>query len=155
MRLYFVRHAEATHQAASDHERPLTERGAQRMRTVAQVLARLEVKPAVIYASPRRRAQETAQIIAEAFAHDVITTCEEVNFDFQLDFVSRLIEGVAGDVMFVGHNPSMSAVVGDVSGANVDLKTGAVACVEIIPPLPAGTLKWLITPKVCEAISGP
>ena len=46
-----------------DVDRPLTEKGKRRVRQVAAGLRRLKVHPTVIYASPARRALETAELL--------------------------------------------------------------------------------------------
>ena len=154
MRLYFIRHAEAEDLAASDFARELTEHGIQRTELIGQMLKGLGVAPAEVYASPRLRAQQTAEIIAESLNRPV-TTDEGLDFDFDLDVVARLIEPLAPDaeVVFVGHNPSMSAVVARISGASVGMKKGAVARVDIYDDALRGALAWMVTPKLLEAFS--
>ena len=47
-----------------DTQRPLTDKGRDKMRKVARVLKRLNLKPNVILSSPYLRARETAEILA-------------------------------------------------------------------------------------------
>lgn len=159
MRLYFVRHgkAEPGSGAMIDHDRPLTADGAARLQTEAQVLARLGVAPDRIYSSPRVRARQTADILAGALQKQVEVR-EEVNFDFDLDAVVQLTEGLPdnAEVMFVGHNPSMEAVVRLLTGAEVLMKVGSLARVDVEPgagPL-RGRLIWLLAPRVFDALQG-
>lgn len=53
-------------------------------------------------------------------------------------------------LMLVGHEPDMSAVIGHAIGdGRVELKKGAVACVEFSDPAsPRGELLWLAPPKI-------
>ncbi len=153
MRLYFMRHGKAEPTAASDFERALTEKGAKGVQRVANVLRKLGVSPAAIYASPRLRAQQTAQIVAQTLQKPIITH-EAVNFDFSVAYLPDLLQGMpdTAEVLFVGHNPSMSEVVGAVTGARVDLAVGAVACADVLDVrlLERGQLCWLLTPDLAK-----
>jgi phosphohistidine phosphatase len=150
MKLYFLRHAEAEELAASDFERRLTARGTRRTETAARVLVRLGIRPH-IYSSPRVRALQTAEIVAGALDLPVEVD-DGLDFAFDLDVVEELIGDLAPDaeVMFVGHEPGMSEVVGDLTGADVAMKKGGLARVDVefmAEPL-SGRLIWLIAPKV-------
>jgi phosphohistidine phosphatase len=155
MRLYFVRHGKAEAGSGNDHDRQLTPAGAARLETEARVIQKLGIRPQVIYSSPRVRALQTAQIIAQVLDAPVEVR-DEVNFDFNLSAVAALTADLSpeAEVMFVGHNPSMAQVVQGITGANVVLKTGSVARVDI--DLPGrdlrGQLVWLLAPKVFDLL---
>lgn len=154
MRLYFVRHGKSGHNALSDELRPLTPEGTQRTEQTAQVLKQMGVKLTAIYASPRLRAQQTAEIIGLALECKV-TTREAVNFGFTLDKVHHIISSYADEdeIMFVGHNPSMSEVIEQVCGAVVDLPPGGVACVRTFgADTRNAMLRWFITPRLFTAL---
>src|SRR5436853_395723 len=79
--IYLVRHAiaEAATPGMSDADRALTAEGRQKMRRVAAGLKRLRVAPDVVLASPLRRAQETATVIASVLmAESAVETCERL-----------------------------------------------------------------------------
>lgn len=153
MKLYFVRHGKAEAFADSDFDRQLTEKGAKNVGRVANMLKSLGVNLHTLYASPRVRAQQTANILAQALDKPIITH-EAVNFDFSILHLPALLAGIPDDaqVMFVGHNPSMSEVVEAVTGARVDLPVGAVACAELLSPLmpERGQLAWLLTTDIAK-----
>jgi len=154
MKLYFVRHGEASQIAESDALRPLTPKGAARIERAAQVLKGLQCNPDPIFSSPRLRARQTAEIMAVALGKQVEIR-EECNFDFSLTKVDKLTTGLddGAEVMFVGHNPSMSAVVQALTGAAVQLKPGAVACARSDQPIiPGALLRWLITPRLFDLL---
>lgn len=154
MKLYFVRHGEAVDLAPSDHSRELTERGIERVEKSAKVLKRLGIAPTVIYSSPRIRAKQTAEIIAETLGLDVKFE-EDVNFGFDVTHVKTLLQGIntKDEVMFVGHNPDMSQVVHKLTGASVSMKKGGLARIDIInAKARRGELVWLIAPKVFDAL---
>jgi phosphohistidine phosphatase len=66
MRLYLVQHGEAKSEA-EDPERSLTIRGEEETRKISGVAKRLGIRPSRIYHSGKKRAEQTAGIIAEAF----------------------------------------------------------------------------------------
>lgn len=155
MRFYFFRHAEAEPSLSNDFERRLTRRGTSRTEVAGQVLLRLGIKPTRIFSSPRIRALQTAEILSDIL--DVEVEIEDgLDFGFNLRVVEDLVEDVDvdGQVMFVGHEPSMSAVVGQLTGGDVAMKKGGMARVDVTffaSPL-AGELVWLIAPKVFDAL---
>lgn len=155
MKLYFLRHGEAEEGAdMPDHERRLTPRGIERVTHAAAIMRRLDIAPLYIFSSPRVRAWQTADIVAQALGM-AVDRRDEVNFSFSVDAVRTLIAGLNADesVMFVGHNPSMSAVVHDLTGAALALKKGGLARVDLhsLNPLRA-ELVWLIAPKVFDSL---
>jgi phosphohistidine phosphatase len=156
MRLYLLRHAEAVDHAASDHDRQLTPRGISRTQAAAGVMARLGLRPAHIYSSPRVRARQTAEIVGQALGV-AVEIRDEVNFSFSVEAVHSLIQGLddAAEVMFVGHEPSMSAVLNGLTGAAVVMKKGGLARVDVYTPIAPlhGQLVWLIAPKVFDMLA--
>ena len=154
MKLYFVRHGEAEDLAPTDHSRELTERGKERINKSAQVLKRLGINPKAIYSSPRIRAKQTAQIIADALDMEISIT-EEVNFGFDSSNIKTLIKKFNSndEIMFVGHNPDMSQIVHKMAGASVSMKKGGFARIDVINhKTRRGDLVWLIAPKVFDAL---
>jgi phosphohistidine phosphatase len=156
MDFYFVRHGQASHKAPSDEQRPLTTTGVAHVERLAQVLQQMQVQPDVIYSSPRLRARQTADILAGALGNRVIIS-EACNFKFNLTYAFDLVRDLKSDasVMFIGHNPSMSMTVNQVSGAHVDLDAGAIACVSHVVPdrdQHGATLRWLLTPLIVAAL---
>lgn len=154
MRLYFVRHGIAEDLAASDFDRALTKRGRRRVATSARVIKRLGIEPVRIFSSPRLRSRQTAEIIAEALDLPV-TISEAVNFGFDLGDLRRLARNFDADdeVMFVGHNPDMSLLVGELTGVDVSMKKGGLARIDVVGrTVDEGELVWLIAPKVFDAL---
>lgn len=154
MKLYFVRHGEAEDLAPTDHSRALTERGIERTQIAAQVLRRIGIQPNVIYSSPRVRAKQTAEIIADALNMEIVIT-EDVNFGFDLTHIKNLTKDLkSGDeAMFVGHNPDMSQVVHKLSGASVAMKKGGFARIDVMNnKTQRGELVWLLAPKIFDSL---
>ena len=154
MRYYFLRHGIAEDLADTDFNRKLTARGARRVAKSAAVMKRLNLRPARIFSSPRLRARETAEIVADALGLPV-TLANEVNFGFDLADIRSLTAelGASDEVMFVGHNPDMSSLVHQLTGVNVAMKKGGLARVDVFgKKARQGELVWLIAPKVFDAL---
>ena len=154
MRLYFVRHGIAEDLAASDFVRALTKRGRRRVATSANVMKRLGIEPVRIFSSPRLRARQTAEIIAEELDMPVMIS-EAVNFGFDLGDARSLTRKLDADdeVMFVGHNPDMSLLVSELTGVDVSMKKGGLARIDVVGrTVDEGELVWLIAPKVFDAV---
>ena len=158
MLLYFLRHAEAEDSGPSgDASRRLTENGRQRSREAGEALAALGVRVDLILTSPLVRAQQTAEIVAEVLGVDVRPE-RILGGNFDLHGLVEMIERhkASRELMFVGHEPDFSYVVGQLSGgAKVELKKGAVACVEVQGVARgSGTLKWLLIGRQMALMSG-
>ena len=155
MRLYLVRHGKAEDYTTNDHDRQLTGEGAARLETEAQVIARLGSTRSVFTAA---RASAPARPPRSSRRHWAkgLRSARRVNFGFTVDSVAALVAGLPwnAEVMFVGHNPSMSQVVHALTGANVEMKTGSLARIDIDSPPPVlhGHLVWLLAPKVFDAL---
>lgn len=158
MKLYLVRHgkAQAADGSVEDAARQLTPDGRKRLETEAQALARMSIDPLHIFSSPRLRALETAEIIAKALNKQVEVR-EEVNYDFDVRAIGKLIHGLPPDaeVMFVGHEPTMSDTIHELTGANVVMKVGSLARVDIEGSQTDlyGQLVWLLAPRVFDGLA--
>ncbi|RMG74745.1 MAG: phosphohistidine phosphatase SixA [Chloroflexi bacterium] len=154
MILYFFRHGDAEYQAGlSDHDRQLTPKGIFRTKNAAAVLKNLGIKPDYIFSSPRIRAKQTADILADTLGTSVEIR-DELNFDFNLMLLHQLLKGKTTEtkIMLVGHNPSMSEVVSQLTGTQIEMKKGGLARVDLITAS-SGMLVWLIAPKIFDAIT--
>jgi phosphohistidine phosphatase len=162
MFLYFLRHASAGQHILTskkkDEKRGLDKEGIEQSGYVGRALASLGVQVDVILSSPLKRSTQTAALVGNEMGHEGKLVLEaalrpEGTFsDFQkmLDKYSRL-----DSVMVVGHNPNLKEFLGRViseggSEANVELKKGAVAKVEIRRN--SGSLSWCITPRILRTV---
>ena len=140
--LWLLRHAEAA-EGRPDEARPLTPHGIREAQTAGAALARLGVHIDICLSSPKRRAMETAKLACEPLGVDIVTEpmLAAASFDPEL-----LVAG-HGEVMLVGHNPTISLVLGDLTGARVQLRKGGIAGVQ------HGELVVLLTPSALQAIA--
>ena len=141
--LWLLRHAEAA-EGRPDEARPLTPHGLEQARIAGRALARLGVHLDSCLSSPKRRAMETAQLACEALGVEIVT---EPALAGSMYDPERLAAGL-GDVMLVGHNPSISTVLRDMTGARVHLRKGGIAAVQ------RGELVVLMKPRELAAIAG-
>jgi phosphohistidine phosphatase len=118
--LWLLRHGEAVpHASKPDDDRELTARGERQAIAAGQALARLGVEFDACYTSPKVRALGTAQL-----------ACRSLNIEPQVAEV--LADGFSADdarVLVVGHDPSFTQVVYDMTGGRIDFKKGGVTVV--------------------------
>jgi phosphohistidine phosphatase len=141
--LWLLRHAEAA-EGRPDESRPLTPRGTEQARIAGLALVRLGVTLDNCLSSPKRRALETAQLACEPLGVEIITESAIAGSTYDPD---RLAAGL-GETMLVGHNPSISNVLRDMTGARVHMRKGGIAAVQ------RGELILLLTPTELAAIAG-
>lgn len=132
MKLYFLRHglADWPEWDQPDDERPLTKKGKKEMRRVAKYLRALKIKPARILSSPLPRAWQTAEIAAKYLERDLQRE-NGLGKGFSVARLKKILKRHDGeDVMLVGHEPDMSAVIEQLTGGQVKLAKGGLAVVE-------------------------
>lgn len=140
--LWLLRHAEAV-DGGPDDERPLTERGARQADGVGIALARLGTHIDVCLSSPKLRALQTAQRVCEPLGVDVTVEPRLAGEPFD---VHDLTAG-HGDVLLVGHDPSFSLLLHDLTGAQARMSKGGLAGVD------KGELISLLRPAELAAIA--
>lgn len=140
--LWLLRHAEAA-DGAPDDERPLTERGMREADAAGRALATLGTSIEVCLSSPKLRAMQTAQRVCEPLG--VAVTPEQALSGEPFD-VQELTAGL-NDVLLVGHDPSFSILLHDLTGAQARLKKGGIAGIS------KGELVALLRPKELAAIA--
>jgi len=127
------------------------------MEREARAIADLDLDVDTIVTSPLLRARQTAEIVADRLGvRKGLVEDARVAHGFDADSVAAILteRDHAASVMFVGHEPAMSATVGRlVGGASVELKKGALAGVELSDrSATSGTLICLIPPKILAAL---
>jgi phosphohistidine phosphatase len=140
--LWLLRHAEAE-DGLPDDERPLTERGAMHADAAGRALAVLEVHLDACLSSPKLRAVQTAERACEPLG--VAVTVEPALSGEPFD-VRELTAGL-GEVLLVGHDPSFSILLHDLTGAQSRMKKGGLAGIS------KGELVTLLRPSELSAIA--
>jgi phosphohistidine phosphatase len=161
MQLLIVRHAIAEdrveHAATGrgDDERPLTAKGAERMRQAAAGLRRLVPRIDVLGSSPLERAQQTAAIVQDALDAPKPMIRDELLPERAPGALAEWLGFLPADavVAIVGHEPHLSELVGWLTTGQacslVELKKGSACLLEISgrPQPGSAVLRWLLTPK--------
>jgi phosphohistidine phosphatase len=140
--LWLLRHAEAA-DGLPDDERPLTERGTRQAADAGLALARLDVNLDVCLSSPKLRALQTAQLACEPLG--VPVTVEPALAGEPFD-VQALTAGL-GDALLVGHDPSFSLTLHDLTGVQARMRKGGLAGIW------KGELVTLLRPSELAAIA--
>ncbi len=133
MRLYLVQHGEARPEL-EDPERSLTQRGEEETRKISDAAKRLRVCPKKIYHSGKKRAEQTAGIIAAALDLPVqVGNGLQPNDDIRpwVEWISA--EGE--DLMIVGHLPFLEKLASFLVSGNEGTKPvlfrySAIVCLE-------------------------
>lgn len=134
--LLFLRHAKSSwnQPGLHDHDRPLNKRGKKEAPKVGRYLKENDLVPDLILSSTARRAQDTAQAVAE-----------ESGFPGQIDLyqdlylsdtacyldILRCLPDDANRVLVVGHNPDLEELLTLLTDASPHLTTAALAQVDL------------------------
>jgi phosphohistidine phosphatase len=151
--LWLLRHGEAVpHESKPDADRELTARGERQSVAAGEGLARLGVEFDACYTSPKLRALDTAKLACKALniepeVADVLAD----GFDREHALELLMAHGDEARVLVVGHDPSFSQVVHDLTGARVDFKKGGVAVVRTARA--GGELLALLRPRELESLA--
>jgi phosphohistidine phosphatase len=151
--LWLLRHGEAVpHESKPDADRELTPRGERQALAPGEGRARLGVEFAACCTSPKARARDTARLACRAL------NIEPMEVDVLADGFDRedalellLGHGADARVLVVGHEPSFSQVVYDLTGGRVDFKKGGVAAVRVEGGM--GELLVLLRPRELESLA--
>jgi phosphohistidine phosphatase len=151
--LWLLRHGEAEpHDAKPDDDRELTARGERQAEAAGAALARLGVELAACYTSPKVRARDTARLACRALGVEPEDAASLAN-GFDARDAGELLLGhdARARVLAVGHEPSFSQVVHDLTGARIDFKKGGIAALDLSGP--RGELIVLLRPRELEALA--
>ena len=169
MELILIRHGQAGDAAEwhattgrSDDERPLTDEGMKRMARAFRGLRRILETPNQVFVSPLTRAQQTAELMREAYLDLPLQTIptlrpEEAPQD-TLQWLNDNLPKKASRIAIVGHEPHLSGLLalltlGDTDCGSLPLKKGGVAILEINKICAGGgELQALLPPRVLRAL---
>lgn len=154
VRVHLLRHAhagDAFDWIGDDDLRPLTKKGRRQSERLGAFLRDNGVRPDVIVSSPKVRAHQTAEIVAEALGMTVKTDPRLGDSFGKRDLWSVLDETGAREVMLVGHDPDFSSLLSYlVDTAGISLRKGALATIDLHTKLGDGDseLCWLVPPEL-------
>lgn len=156
MRIYIMRHGEAENFAASDAERPLTERGSRQSKQMAEMLAQQLNQPLdTVLVSTYLRAQQTWQCmesvlpgVANVQVSDEITPYGDAAT--VVDYLKAMI-GVEKpqSVLLVSHLPLVGYLTSElVAGIQPPMfSTSAIAAIDYNPDMDSAELVWQNVPQ--------
>ena len=135
MKLYLVQHGEAVSKQ-EDPERPLSEQGRQDVQAMARFIRHAGIKVARVWHSGKRRAEQTAEILAQVVLPG--GNAEVVEGINPNDPVSEFIADAdvwEEDTLITGHLPFMSRLVsllisGNTESEVVQYQPGSIVCLE-------------------------
>ena len=142
--LWLLRHGDAA-DGRPDDARPLTERGIRQSESAGHALARLGVELDGCLSSPKLRALQTAQLACEPLGIDPAIERRLAGEPFD---PYELVAGLGENVMLVGHEPSFSHTLHDLTGVQARMKKGGLAGIQ------KGELIVLLGPRELTAIAG-
>jgi len=160
--LYILRHGEAGDalpMGGADAERALTMEGKKEVADVCKRLSKVGLKFDRIATSPLKRAKETAEIAGREFGIEV-EEWAELKPEAKAEDLGRRLSRQKRDssVLLVGHEPFLTAFIGEVVGAGPEakfiLKKAGLARVSITGFVPrmTGELRWLLSPKTIRRL---
>jgi phosphohistidine phosphatase len=135
--LWLLRHADAEpHGTRPDTERRLTERGERQARLAGLALRRMAVEPDEILTSPKERALRTATLALAEWGGERLGRLRvhpplSEGFDAPQAVTLLAQLGPDGRLLVVGHEPDLSHVAAELTGARIDLKKAGLAVVRI------------------------
>lgn len=158
MQLILLRHGKAEDSSpGGDFPRELEEKGHEQARHAARILAAADLLPDLVLSSPVVRAKQTAE---------TFTATAGMPGPIFLDWLSC---GMSPEtalaelghfpefecIMIVGHEPDFSRLIEACLGTTADcveVRKGSLTCIELNPPTPRATLRFLIPHKLGKYI---
>jgi phosphohistidine phosphatase len=152
MRVYLVQHGESKSEE-EDPQRRLTDKGIGEVQNVANFLRPLKLAVDAIWHSGKARAQQTAELLADAvWAQDRLVEREGLGPKDQVGAAKDALEQTGGDVMLVGHLPFLGKLLallltGSEKNDIVEFQFGGVVCIERRDD-EKWKVAWMITPAL-------
>ena len=158
MNLYVIRHAiaEERHIFAQtgqpDEFRPITARGAERMRKILALLKKNEDEMDTVLQSPLVRCQETGDLVREYYPNANYLNTDRLRPNLSADKLYREIQSFGGDSMaIIGHEPDLGQFISWLlfgqASERFPIKKGGIAKLNLYKNGRC-YLKWLLKPKL-------
>jgi len=161
--LYIVRHAIAGVRGdewPDDDKRPVTRKGAAKMRQAVRGLDALGARIDLVLTSPLVRARQTADILADGL--DPSPTLDVTNALAPGHPPAAIAEALGAHkgcraIALVGHEPDLGVLAAWLLGAREPLpfKKGGVCRIDVpgLPPAQDGQLRWFATPRMLRGLA--
>jgi phosphohistidine phosphatase len=153
--LHLLRHAHAgapEEWTGEDAARPLSSKGERQSDRLGRFLAAAALEPDAIISSPKIRARQTAEIVADHLGARV-TIDDRLAGGLELSTVEAILvdAGSPQRPILAGHDPDFSNLLAELTGAErTTMRKGAIARIDVELPLlaGAGVLRWLVPPEL-------
>lgn len=134
--LLILRHAKSSwsDDSLADHDRPLNKRGKGDAPRMGKLLAQEDLTPDLIITSSAKRAQMTAEAVADSSGYDEeIIATRALYMASPDDYIEALNQLPDSNnlIMVVGHNPGVEYLVQELTGSWERMPTAALAYVEL------------------------
>ncbi len=155
MEIYLVRHGSA-YMEEEDPERHLNNDGINQCHLTGKVLKRLDIIFDLIVSSPKVRARQTAEIIAEElhYSNKEIMISESLKPSTDPKDTISFLNNLTGTkrVLLAGHLPLLENLASELlskpSGFSFHFETGTVCLIEVDLPISrAGEFHWFLAPE--------
>lgn len=132
--LVLMRHGKSDWSApVSDRRRPLNRRGERQAAEAGEWLAAHGGPIDLAVVSPATRAADAWALAASMLEDPPPVRVEEAAYTFDGDDLRRVVRGLGSEqrVALVGHNPACQELLEALTGERVEMKTSALAVVEL------------------------
>jgi phosphohistidine phosphatase len=156
MQLILLRHGKAEDSSLDgDFSRTLTRKGHEQSRRAGRLLKAAGCLPDIVLTSPLIRARQTAEEFCAAAEIPGAIIQGWLTSGFNSETGLSELAGFQRfkRVMIVGHEPDFSSLIEfilEAPGGSIQMKKGAIACLQVAPPSRQGTLLYLIPPKLAD-----
>lgn len=161
MEIYLMQHGQAFSEEA-DPERSLTPEGENQILVSARALEKMGVAFDLIIASPKKRARQTAELVAERLDYPV----DDMKVTETLKPTAPAAEAIAllkayedkRRVLLAGHLPSLGEIASDLlsegSKVSVHFEMGGVCRIDIdLLQGGPGELRWYLSPEQMRLVA--
>ncbi len=152
MALYLVQHGQCLSKD-QDPQKGLSTQGFEQVQQIAQVAAAYGIQPANIDHSGKKRALQTAQIMADELKpKNGVRVIQGIN---PLDDVAAFAESVdsSHESMIVGHLPFLEKlvtflIIGQLTPPVFRMQNGGIVCLDLYPGSRQLAVKWALMPEI-------
>jgi phosphohistidine phosphatase len=150
--IYLVQHAQAKKEE-EDPERGLTDKGFNDIEKVAKFLSSLKINVDGIYHSNKKRAVQTAEVLAKYLNPKYIVEDNNLNPLDEPELWYEKILSVEENIMVVGHLPHLEKLASlllcrDKTKKVVNFKMAGVVCIKKEEKV--FSVEWFVTPEILE-----
>jgi phosphohistidine phosphatase len=151
MKLYLVQHAKAASKEV-DPQRALTEEGIKEIKKVTEFIKPLNLSVDYLWHSGKKRAQQTAEFLAEIIAiNKERTACDGLAPNDDVKAIENQIKSINQDIMIVGHLPFLSKLASLIltdseSSGTVAFRNAGIVCLNYTDD--EWHIDWIIIPQI-------